>query len=71
MVRYTVCSYCNREFTGVSHVSRRDYKTQICGVCADFEAFRELFIQNIKQPTKAAFETLNQAFLIRLGSTSA
>jgi hypothetical protein len=67
MVRYTVCFYCNREYAGEGKISRRDNKTEICGVCAEFEALRELFIQNIQQPTEAALETFYQLLSIRFG----
>jgi len=64
MVRYTVCFYCTREYTGEGKISRRDNKTEICGVCAEFEALCELFIQNIQQPTETALETFYQILSI-------
>ena len=48
-------------------ISRRDNKTEICGVCAECEALRELFIQNIQQPTEAALENFYHLLSIRLG----
>ena len=48
-------------------ISMRDNKTEICSGCAEFEAFHELFIQNIQQPTEAALENLYHLLSIRLG----
>ena len=48
MVKYKVCSYCNAEYTGVSKTSRRDNKTEICSVCADLEALRDILTQTFK-----------------------
>lgn len=52
MVKYTVCAYCNAEYTGASKVSRRDNKTEICAVCAEFEATSEFLTQKLQKPTE-------------------
>jgi hypothetical protein len=71
MVRYAVCFYCNQEYTGEGKISRRDNKTEICGVCAELEALCELFIQNIQQPTEAALQIFYQLLAIRNGAVGA
>jgi len=58
MVRYKVCSYCNGEYTGASKRSRRDNKTEICAICAEFEAIRELLIQKIQHSTEAVLQVV-------------
>jgi hypothetical protein len=58
MVRYKVCSYCNAEYTGASKVSRRDNKTEICSVCAEFEAVYSFLTQHIQEPTEALLQAL-------------
>ena len=58
MIRYTVCAYCNREYTGASKVSRRDNKTEICSLCAEFEAAHDFLIQHFQKPTNALLQTL-------------
>jgi hypothetical protein len=68
MVRFKICSYCNAEYAGEGKISRRDNKTEICAVCAEFEAFREIFIQNVQRPTETALQTLYQILSGRFGS---
>jgi hypothetical protein len=70
MVRYTICFYCNREYTGASKRSRRDTKTQICAICAEFEAVSEFLIRTVQKPAEPLLETLYQQLILRFAPMS-
>jgi hypothetical protein len=70
MVKYTVCSYCNSEYTGASKRSRRDNKTQICAICAEFEAVSEFLIHKLQKPAEPLLETLYQQLILRFAPMS-
>jgi hypothetical protein len=65
MVRYKICFYCNREYTGPSYKSRKDNTTKICSLCAEFEAVSEFLIQNIQKPTEPVLATLYRLLALR------
>jgi len=67
MVRYTVCFYCTREYTGPAKISTRDNTSKICQQCAEMETFHDILIQNIQQPTEAMLQTFYQLLSIRFG----
>jgi ribosome-binding protein aMBF1 (putative translation factor) len=46
MQRITLCSLCGDEIHSGTFVSRRDYKTKICSLCA---AFEDLYEQELWQ----------------------
>ena len=71
MVRYAVCFSCNREYTGEGKISRRDNKTEICSVCAEYEVLREFFVQTTQRPTEAALQTFFKFLSFRIGPVSA
>jgi hypothetical protein len=60
-----VCAYCNREYTGVSKTSRRDNKTEICAICAEFEAVSEFFVHSFQKPTEPVLKTIFWLFALR------
>jgi hypothetical protein len=59
------------EYTSAPKISRRDNKTEICSVCAELEAFREIVVQNIQRPTETALQNLYQLLSVRFGSATA
>jgi hypothetical protein len=54
MNRITLCSLCGDEIHSGAAVSRRDYKTKICGLCAAFEdlAEREVWQSALRDRTQ-------------------
>jgi hypothetical protein len=70
MVRYLVCSYCNGEYTGASKTSRRDNKTQICALCAEFEAVSEFVVHSFQKPTEPVLKTLYGLLALRFAPVS-
>jgi hypothetical protein len=70
MVKYTICCYCNSEFTGPSHTSTRDNTTKICAVCAEFEAVSEFLIQNIQKSTEPVLQTIYRLLALRFALVS-
>ena len=60
-----------QNITGEGKISSRDNKAEICAVCAECEAFREIFIQNVQRPTAAALQTFYQILSIRFHSVRA
>jgi hypothetical protein len=70
MSRYKVCFYCNSEYAGASKISRRDNKTEICSVCAEFEAVSEFLIQTFQKPTEPILWTLHRLLSVRFEPVS-
>jgi hypothetical protein len=68
MVRYAVCFYCNREYTGPAKISTRDNTTKICSQCAELEGLHDFLIQNIQQSTEAVLQTLYQLLALHKGA---
>jgi hypothetical protein len=70
MVRYKICFYCNREYTGLSRKSRKDNATEICALCAEFEAVSEFLIHKLQKPAEPLLQTLYRALSLRLQPVS-
>jgi hypothetical protein len=70
MVRYKICFYCNREYTGLSRKSRKDNAATICALCAEFEAVSEFLSQKIQKPTEPVLETLYRLLALRFAPVS-